>query len=85
MATRTMIYFILFVLRPWIIFIREQGNSERILDVLVVVKLAITSTSKKVSQAYKCSLRESDAQAFSFLGVGLLLSFHRPRQVVHQL
>ncbi len=38
------IYFILvlFVLKPWLTFIREHGNSERILDALVVVKLLPT-------------------------------------------
>ncbi len=51
------------MLKPWLIFVREHGNSERIIDVLVVVKLAITSTAKKVSQAYECSLPESDARA----------------------
>ncbi len=38
-------------------------ETQRILDALVVVKLAITSTAKKVSQAYECSLPESDARA----------------------
>ncbi len=31
--------FFFFVLKPWLTFVREHGNSERILDALVVVKL----------------------------------------------
>ncbi len=31
-----------FVLKPWLTFVREHGNSERILDALVVVKLLPT-------------------------------------------
>ncbi len=34
MATRTMIFIFLFVLKPWLTFIREHGTSERILDAL---------------------------------------------------
>ncbi len=79
------------MLKPWLIFVREHGNSERIIDALVVVKLAITSTAKKVSQAYECSLPESDARA-SFSPFCLVFifspdcsSFHGHRQAVHQL
>ncbi len=44
MATRTIIFlFVLLVLKPWLTFVSEHGNSERILDVLVVVKLLPTS------------------------------------------
>ncbi len=40
MAIRTMIYLKKkIVLKPWLTFVREHGNSERILDALVVVKL----------------------------------------------
>ncbi len=43
MATRTMIYiYFLFMLKPWLTFVSEHGNSERILDTLVVVKLLPT-------------------------------------------
>ncbi len=59
-----------------LVFVRER----RTLDALVVVKLAIFSTVKKVTQAYECSLPESNARAsfpyFFFLGGRLLLSFH---------
>ncbi len=49
------------MLKPWLIFIKEHGNSERIFEALV--NLAMMSTAKKISQAYQCSLPESDAQA----------------------
>ncbi len=35
-------FFVLFVVKPWQIFVRECGNSERILDALSVVKLLLT-------------------------------------------
>ncbi len=35
-------FLVLFVLKPWLIFVREHGNSERILDVALVVKLLPT-------------------------------------------
>ncbi len=54
-------FFVLFVLKPLQIFVREHGNSERILGALV--KLTIMSTAKKVSQAYECSLPESDERS----------------------
>ncbi len=89
MATRTMIFFIyLYVLKPWLTFVREHGNSERILDALLVVKLfkhIINLNTQKGFKGlwfYECSLPESDARAsFSyiyiyFLGAGLLMSFH---------
>ncbi len=60
MSIRTMIFF--FVLKPWLTFVKEHGNSERILDALVVVKLlptlkhVILTKPKKVSPGYECSL-----------------------------
>ncbi len=84
-------FLVLFMLKPWLILVREHGNSERIIDVLVVVKLAITSTAKKVSQAYECSLPESDARAsFSSICYVFIFSldcsfFHGHRKAVHQL
>ncbi len=77
MASRTMTFFIYYyyynfvlVLKPWLTFVSEHGNSERILHALVVVKLlpalkhvTLTSTPKKVSHDYECSLPESDARA----------------------
>ncbi len=42
MATRKKNFLVLFVLKPWLIFVREHGKSERILDALVVVKLLPT-------------------------------------------
>ncbi len=87
MATRTMFSFVLFVLKPWLTFVREHGNSERILDASVVVKLLptlkqntlLTSTPTKVLQDCECSLLESDLifVLFFILSAGLLLSFHR--------
>ncbi len=61
MSTRTTIFGFICVKKPLLIFVREHGNSERILDVLV--KLAIMSTAKKVSQAFECSLPESDERS----------------------
>ncbi len=73
----------------------EHGNSERILDALVMVKLLPTLkhviNSKKVSQDYECSLsthylktktRSSSIFIF-FLGAGFQMSFQGI--VVHQL
>ncbi len=87
MATRTMFSFVLFVLKPWLTFVREHGNSERILDASVVVKLLptlkqntlLTSTPTKVLQDCECSLLESDFIfiLFFILSAGLLMSFHR--------
>ncbi len=42
MATRTKMFGFIRVKKPWLIFVREHGNSERILDVLLVVKLLPT-------------------------------------------
>ncbi len=42
MAIKNMIFFFFFVLKPWLTLVREHGNSERILDALVVVKLLPT-------------------------------------------
>ncbi len=90
-TTRTIIYFfslILFLLKPWLIFVREHGNSranircvgggEIITDIKRVIYLNI---QKSFTGSYECSLPESDARAsFSsssfFLGGGLLMSFH---------
>ncbi len=35
------LFFVLFVLKPWLIFVRGHGNSERILAVSLVVKLLL--------------------------------------------
>ncbi len=58
MATRTMIFGFVCVKTM------EHGNSERILDALVVVKLAIRSTAKKVSQAYLAYLKVMHGHRF---------------------
>ncbi len=56
--------FILFVLKPWLTFVREHGNSERILDALVKLLPTFKHViNLKVSQDYECSLPESDARA----------------------
>ncbi len=70
--------------KPWLTFVREHGNSERILDELVVVKLLPTLKHvinlKKVSQDYECSLPESDTRPsyssfLNFLSSGFLCLF----------
>ncbi len=35
------LFLVLFVLKPWLIFARGHGNSERILEVSLVVKLLL--------------------------------------------
>ncbi len=76
---------VLFVLKPWLI-LREYGNSERILDVLVVVRLLLTLKhviNVNSQKKFIMNVPESDARAsfplslsFIFLGTGLLMSFH---------
>ncbi len=34
-------FLVLFVLKPWLIFVREHGNSDRILDALVKLLLTL--------------------------------------------
>ncbi len=79
-------YYFVLVLKPWLTFVSEHGNSERILHALVVVKLlpalkhvTLTSTPKKVSHDYECSLPESDGLHFHLYIFFALdcWSFHR--------
>ncbi len=67
-------FIFLYVLKPWLTFVREHGNSERILDALLVVKLfkhIINLNTQKGFKGlwfYECSLPESDARAsFSYI------------------
>ncbi len=80
-----------FFIRVKTTFVREHGNSERILDALVVVKLfptlkhVINLKTQKSFIGLWMSLSESDARNrvfiffffFFFLGSGFLMSFHR--------
>ncbi len=80
-------FLVLFLLKPWLIFVREHGHSERILDVLVEVKLF--TTLKHVNSQKGFTWLWSDAQASFSL---LFFSFSAPDCwclftgiVVHQL
>ncbi len=88
MATITTIFFP--ELKPWLSFVREHGNSERILDVFVVVKLLPIlkhfinlNTENKFHRIMNVAyLKVTQRALFSscfvyFLGGGLLMSFHR--------
>ncbi len=75
------------MLKPWLTFIKEHGNSERILDALVVVKLLpilkhIINHPKKFHRIMNVAyLKVMHRLHFHylfifFLGAGLLMSFH---------
>ncbi len=82
----------LFVVKPCLVFVREHGNSERIVYALQVVKLlptlkhVIKFNSQNISHDCECRLLKSDARAsffpHSFLSAGLLMYF---QTAVHQL
>ncbi len=75
MAARTnyfFLFFLIFVLKPWLTFVSEHGNSERILDALEMVKLLPTlktllTSTPKVSRDYECSLIWKWSSFSSFL------------------
>ncbi len=61
--------FFVFVLKAWLTFVREHGNSERILDALVVKLLPTLkhiinlNTQKSLTGLWMCNLPKSDARA----------------------
>ncbi len=85
MATRTM-FLVLFVVKPWLIFVREHGNSERILDALVMVKLlptlkqVINVNNQKKFYRFM-NVPESDAQASSLFIFFFYLFFLSRRRI----
>ncbi len=64
-------FLVLFVLKPWLIFVREYGLSERLIDVSLVVKLLPTlkhviNVNSQTKFHRTMNENESDAQASSF-------------------
>ncbi len=57
MATR-IIFLVLFIVKPWLIFVREHGKSERILDALVKLLLTlkyVININNRTADAFSCA------------------------------